>query len=53
MADDWVLQLRVRAWYAIFAVAGAAANEASLEELRVMLIAALEAVEQAQAEGQQ
>ena len=51
--DDhpWAEQLRVRAWYLIFKVATAAANQASLLELRTLLISALEAVDRAEEEN--
>ena len=49
MAEStWPDMLRVRAWYAIFRVATAAANAASLLELRQLLIDALEAVDKAE-----
>jgi len=46
--DPWAEQLRVRAWYCIFKGAQAAANQASLIELRTLLMTAIEAVDRAE-----
>jgi hypothetical protein len=48
MFDTWAEQLRVRAWYSVFRVAAAAANQAPLLEIRNLLLEALEAVDKAE-----
>ena len=42
--------LRVRAWYSVFRVATAVANQESLMEIRTLLLEALQAVEKAEEE---
>lgn len=47
-SEVWAQMLRVRAWYLVFKVATACANQVSLLEVRNLLIEALEAVDRAE-----